>query len=189
MNKLLRTYSVIIPTKTYLRKYIYCEHGFPLEINYNSTLGTLILCMLEKEVFTVKMSEAKKDMRIQYMNDQLEFTASLNTMHYKGSGLSKDKIIAINRYIENSFVEDLHRHCKYHIKETSWRPGIKDAIYAFAESYGIDVETDISFEALKKAEFRYKKRLEEKKLQKTLVTSVPKPNHPLQSLFFPAFAY
>jgi midasin (ATPase involved in ribosome maturation) len=189
MNKPPRTYSIIVPTKTYLRKYVYAEHGFPLNINYTTTLGTLILCMLEKEVFTVKMSEPKKEMRIQFMNDHLEFSASLNTMHYKGSGLSKEKVIAINRYIENSFVEDLHRYCKYHIRETNWRPGIKDAIYAFAESYGIDVETDISFEALKKAEFRYKKRMEEKKLQKTLVTSVPNNINPLQSLFFPAFAY
>ena len=174
MNKPPQTYKVLLPTKTYLRKYIYAEHGWPLVLNYNSVLGTLVLSLLEKQEFTIDMREGKMQKRIQYMNDELEFTALLSTMPYKGYSLSNDKIIAINRYIENSFVEDLHRYCKYHIKETGWRPGINKAIEAFAESYGIELEKDISYEALKKAEYRYKKRLEQKKTLNNLRTFVLK---------------
>jgi hypothetical protein len=189
MTKQIRTYSVNVPTKAYLRKYIYAEHGWPLELNYTTTLGTLILCMLGNEEFSINMNNGDKETRIQFMNDEIEFTAPLNTMRYKGYSLNRDKIIAINRYIENSFVEDLHRYCKYNIKDTAWRPGIHKAIEAFAESYGIVLEEDISFEALKKAEFRYKKRMEEKKLQKTLQRFVPNQQKPLQSVLFPIFSY
>lgn len=175
MKKPQLTYSVKVPTKSYLRKYIYAKYGQSIKLNYTTTLGTLILCMLDKEAFTIKMSDQKKEQRIQYMNDEIVFTAPLNTMRWKGYSLSKDKIIAINRYLEDMFVEDLHRFCKFNIKDTAWRPGIKDAIFSFADSYGIEVDTDISFDALKKAEFRYKKRNEKK-----VVTSVPTSGRPSQ---------
>lgn len=179
MKKPQLTYSVKVPTKSYLRKYIYAKYGQPIKLNYTTTLGTLILCMLDKEAFTVKMSEQKKEQRIQYMNDEIILTAPLTTMRWKGYSLTKDKIIAINRYLEDLFVEDLHRYCKFNIKDTAWRPGIKDAIFSFADAYGIDVETDISFEALKKAEFRYKKKNEKK-----VVTFVPTSGKPSQLDFY-----
>jgi hypothetical protein len=192
MNKPNRSYSVIVPTKAYLRKYIYAEYGHPLELNYLTTLGNLVLCMLGNEYFSVKMNNNDKDTRIQYMNDKIEFMAPLSTMQYKGHSLSKDRIIAINRFIEDDFVSKMSLHVQKNLKNRSWRPGYKDAIYAFAEENGIDVEIDITFEALKKAESRYRDRerlKKEKKLRNISERNVPPPNRSINSLFFPQFAY
>lgn len=180
-----RSYTVRVPTKTYLRKYIYAEYGHPLKLDYHTPLGTLILCLLENEDFSINMNNEKKESRIQYMNDQIEFSGPLSTMRYKGYSLTKDRVIAINRYVENEFIKDLHYHCKTNLKNRMWRPGIKDAIFSFADIYKIEVEIDVTFEALKKAEARYRDR-KEKKTQNISQTFVPQKNNPLQNLFFPS---
>lgn len=192
MIKPNRTYSVIVPTKAYLRKYIYAEYGQPLELNYLTTLGNLVLCMLGNELFSINMNNNDKDSRIQYMNDTIEFMAPISTMRYKGHSLSKDRIIAINRFIEDDFVAKMSLYVQKNLKSRTWRPGYKDAIYAFAEENGIEVEIDITFEALKKAESRYRIREEEKKKKKSqniLQRNVPPPNRSINSLLFPQLAY
>jgi hypothetical protein len=190
MNKTNRLYTICIPTKAYLKKYIQVEYGTivgtPIKLDYLTTLGTLILCLLENDDFSINMNNSKKESRIQYMNDEINFTAPLNTMRYKGHSLSKDRIIAINRHIENEFIRELSFYCKTNLKNRAWRPGIKEAIYSFCEKYGIDVEIDVTFEALKKSESRYRER-KEKKSKNISQTSVPPPQSPLSSLFFPAF--
>lgn len=187
MNKPARSYTVIVPTKAFLRKFIYAEYGHPLKLDYLTTLGTLILCLLENEDFSINMNNEKRDSRIQYMNDKIEFSASLNTMRYKGHSLSKDKIIAINRHIENEFIRELSFFCKTNLKNRAWRPGIKEAIYSFCEKYSIEVEEDVTYEALKKAEFRYRER-QEKKSEKISQTSVPPQNGNIKSMFFPSLS-
>jgi hypothetical protein len=108
------------------------------------------------------MNQRDTAMRISSLNDQIVYHTSIKTMAYKGHALSEDKIIAINRYMENSFVQDLHRWCDGERAKRDWRPGIDKAIYSFAERNNIIVDTDISFDALKQAEYRYRTRLQTK---------------------------
>jgi hypothetical protein len=176
-------YSVKVPTKAYLRKYVYARYGHPLKLNYTTTIGTMILCLVSKEYFDINMNTIKKDVRLSHMNDEIELVAPLGTMKYKGHSITPDKIIAINRYFENSFVEELYNYCRDNIEKRAWRPGINKAINSFCDQYGIEVEEDISFEALKKAESRYRKKIEE-----NIQTFVPRQNKPSQFTFFPAFS-
>jgi hypothetical protein len=184
MNK-PQAYTVKVPTKTHLRKFIYAKHGYPLKLNYQTNYGTIILCMLNREDFSIKMSQFKIDVRLAHMNDSIELTSPINTMHYKGYNMSSDAVIAVNRYFENEFAEELYRYCRDNIKDRNWRPGIHQAIHSFAEIYGIEVDIDISFEALKKCEWRYRKREEEKQMsrKKNSVTFVPPGAKPLQMGF------
>lgn len=177
MNKPPRTYTIEVPTKSYLRKYITAKNGGDLQLNYNTTLGTLVLCLLEKDYFSINMNTESKDVRISYMTDKITFVVRASTMYYKGFSLSNDKIIAINRYMENEFAEELHKYCQGNIEKRDWRPGRNKAVYTFAEKYGIDLYEDISFEALKKAEYRFRIRSEKKpeKIIQSFVHSIILP--------------
>lgn len=168
-------YNVELPTKTYLRKFVSGKNITILD--YNSTLGTLILCLLDKKIFNTNMNDEDMTRRLQYMNDKIVFTCSINTLFYKGLILTCDKIIAINRYIEHSFVEELHMWCRSNTANRIWRPGIDKAIYSFAEKYQINIDEDITFDALKKAEYRHRQRLEVK-----LKSFVP-PKKPPTSMY------
>lgn len=159
------SYAIRIPTKTYLRKYITAKNS--LDLTYNSTLGTIILCLLDKKSHNINMNEKAMESRLQYMNDRITFTTSINTLFYKGLVLTTDKIIAINRYMENAFLEDLHHWCTKDLPgkaiiDRGWIRGIDLSIESFAKNYGIELDVDISYDALKKAEYRYRKRLQEK---------------------------
>ncbi|OLY92310.1 hypothetical protein [Cnuella takakiae] len=158
-------YTVKVPTKTYLRKYVTASLGAPIALNYSSTLGTLILSLLEMDSFSVNMNLVKQDTRLTSFDDCIEAVSSIKTMRYKGYSLTPTKIIAINRFLENAFIEDLYIHCKSSLKKREWRPGIEDGIRSFAEGCGIIIDEDISLDALKKAEWRFRKKKEERKLQ------------------------
>jgi hypothetical protein len=191
MNKPSRSYTVIVPTKTYLRKYLHAQYGNPIKLDYLTTLGNLVLCLLDNKTFTINVSEKYKEQRIQYMNDEVHFTAPISTMYWKGFTLSKDKIIAVNRFIENDFVRELSFYCKSNLKNRAWRPGIKEAIYSFCQEHQIEMDEDVTFDALQKSEFRYRKREEqrkEKKLHNILPKNVHQQNRPLQSILFPSFS-
>jgi len=89
-------------------------------------------------------------------------------MYYAGFSLDDNKIIAINRYFEEQFQEELYNFCQNNIKDKKWRPGIAKAIASFTETYGIIMDEDVTLDALKQAEFRHRKNIE-----KTLQTFVP----------------
>lgn len=108
------------------------------------------------------MNKNDSAIRISYMQDTVNFCASFKTMAYKGHSINPDKIIAINRYFEDVFIDDLYRFCLERTKGSSgWRPGIDAAIEEFARAFNIIIDTDISFDALKKAEYRHRKKQEE----------------------------
>lgn len=174
MQKPPAKYTIKVPTKIYLRKYAYAKYGHPFPLNYNSTLGTLIICLLDKSPFSINMNDDKKDVRMSYMNDVIECTAAATPMRYKSCSLDNDKIIAINRYLENEFTLELHKWCEERKEKRSWRPGIDKAINTFADQYSIIVDIDITFDALKKAEYRY--RIRKEKIFQTFVPPPPKPS-------------
>ncbi len=166
MKTTTKVYTVRVQTKTYLRKYAEVKYG--TNIKYNSTLSILLICLLERKCFTTKMNEDRVNSRMHFLNDQIEFTSSFNTAWWKGVHLGDDKIIAINRFLESQFEIDLHAHCSLNKERRDWRPGIDKAIRSFADQYRIDLDVDITFDALKKKEYRYRKELQGK-----LVTFVP----------------
>lgn len=168
-----RTFTVKIPTKTYIRKYLYKKYGPPLHLNYWDTLGTVVLSILEKQSFDINLNTEKSEIRLSYMKDEIEFISSIGTMNYKGHSINPDKIIAINRFFEDIFSEHLYQYCRDNRSGSAWRPGIDKAIYNFAEICGIIIDTDISFDALKKAEYRHRKKQE-----KILQTFVLPPKNP-----------
>lgn len=114
-----------------------------------------------------------------------EILMQVSNFHRKqlGSKLIKDEIIMINSYLEQSFQKDLYYHCQLfmqHYPKASGRDmGIKDAIYSFAERFGLEIDgtmkdgkmdfKDISYEGLKRMEWRYRSKLEAQKQKKAAV--------------------
>ena len=70
----------------------------------------------------------------------------------------------MNRYFENKFEEELSRFVDKQDLE-GWGK-YKNAIEAFAKHYNIEIEEDISFEALKKMEYRFRKKNLENSLRR-----------------------
>lgn len=157
MNK-LASQTVMIPTKLYLQKYISAWYGNPFHLNNQTIFGTLIICLLDKANYSTGMSTTNRDLRISHMNTSFECIIPIVSTRYKNYELSDDKVIAINRVIETQFDQELMKWCAEKKQNRLWRPGIDKAINSFCDIYGIDLESDISFDALKQREYRYRTR-------------------------------
>jgi hypothetical protein len=200
MNPTNRT--IKIPTKTYLKKFILQEVGTPLITPGEHPIQRFLYILLDKK----KHDYNFKSIQRQY-DDILEVSISYATYHQIGFSLSQENVIQFNDYVEQIFDKELFKFCqdflKYHtvvqeglqsmatmydIKmqrehKRAWFqvPQIKEALEAFAQVYQLEIELDLSFECLKKMEYRARKRYENKKN-----TQLPRPQldtHPLVFLF------
>ena len=72
--------------------------------------------------------------------------------------LPKCNIIYLNKHFEEKFEEELSRHC---FLLSFFKIEIKDALEDFCLRHNISIDDDITYEALKKKEFRARKILEQ----------------------------
>ena len=167
----MKTFAVTIPTKTYLAKYIHGRYGRPIFIDYSTLIGCTVMAFLDKKV-PQDSPTLFRDIRYASFVEKLEMVipASRVLNYSTGLHISKDKAIVMNRFFEAQFEEDLHRHC-YQSVDPSLRErrykgrggcGYEKAITEFAERYGIELDVDITFECLKKSEYRFRKNLEKR---------------------------
>lgn len=151
-------YSVAIPMKPYIKKYVQHIYGSVLRLDHSTTIGSIVLCLLTNDHYSIKISNENADQRLKHLTEKIYIIGPLKAMSYRGFTLTNDKIIAINRFFENCFTDHLHTFCECSIKQTLWRPGVDNAIRTFAESHGIEIDVDVNYEALKKSQYRYRVR-------------------------------
>jgi hypothetical protein len=147
-------YSLHIPTKTYLRKYITSIYGDPIVINTSHYFGLTIIAFLERKFF-FRQKQTVVHQKFDVLNDQL--TIKLPTWWMKqshfGTDIPQQSIIYINKLFEERFEEDLSKFCAvYNAVGVEY----KDAREEFCKLYNIELEEDITGEALKKKEYRYR---------------------------------
>lgn len=94
-----------------------------------------------------------------YYTDKLNIVVSLHNYTHVGSDIAADKILFINRFIEEVFSEHLYWWCQINTQKDSRYKGYADAIRSFAATHNIvldDDNEDISVDGLKRKELRYR---------------------------------
>jgi hypothetical protein len=172
----VKTFALTIPTKSYIRKYIHSRYGYPVVLNNKTLFGTVMISLLEKKAYSSGARDIHKATFSTY-RDKVEMVIpqSYIIKNIHGLHISIDKAIVVNRYYENQFEEDLYHFCKYNLTKNGKHPGYDVAICQFAERHCIEFDVDITFEALKKMEYRFRKNLEKKDYEFVPSTKV----HPL----------
>lgn len=157
-----RYFSVNIPTNTYIKKFIQKRYGNPVPINNNSLLGVVLIAVMDKPKYHVHLKPHEKDSCLKTYTDTLPCVAPLSLLKDYHFHLTKDQIIQINRYFEQSFKEALYIFCANRVDHQKRVKGYDNAIFDFAECYQIAIGTDVTFDCLKKMEYRKRKELEVK---------------------------
>ncbi len=163
----MKHFSLSIPTKTYLKKYLHKRYGLPIPVNSQSLFGMVMISFLEKKVYS-DQPIADRDFRYASFTDKVEVVLPAYRFYHLGLHVTKEKAIVLNRYFEEQFEEDLYRHCLVRVdseraklhRKGKGGCGYDKAINEFAALHGIDLEEDITFECLKKSEYRHRKKLE-----------------------------
>lgn len=155
----MKTFTIRIPTTTYIKKFLHKHYGNTIMINNHNPIGVMVIALLHKKSIAA-MNLAKKDTRFIKFNDQIICLAPWQLRYQAGIHLDDDGVIQINRFFEASFEETLYQFVRFQITTYGRYPGYDEALNLFANRYGIELEFDITFDGLKKIEYRYRKKIE-----------------------------
>lgn len=156
-----QTFSVQIPTSPHIKCLIRHEFGDPIPINNQSLIGVFLIGVLEKKSFHTPLPNGKADLRLHYFTERVTCVAPMSLLKDFGWNIKRDHIIQFNRFFEEHFDRELYIHVKRNTLADARYAGYKQALESFAAQYFIELEKDISFETLKKKEYRYRMKVEE----------------------------
>lgn len=165
-------YTVSLPVKAYILRYVHTVEGKPIYFDSQSMLCQVIRAYLQNRNKS-GLSRQQMQTAVSTRDALLEIKVPLNAKNLKVIGyyISEDNVVLINRFLEQCFETALQKFIKeYTAKATSNRfRDYKGAYLAFAEHYNIVLDEDITYEGLKKIEFRSR----EKKIAENFFTFVP----------------
>jgi len=150
-------YLVKVPCKRYIRKFITSIFGDPVKADRSSSVGCFLNSILTKNTYESRNIGDVFDTK--YMHDHIPFMINKFQFTHIGFDVPKDKVLELNRYLENMFEEMLYSYCHVRI---DINPERKKLIEEFVRLYKIEVDEDISMDALVKMEYRFRKGIEKK---------------------------
>jgi hypothetical protein len=146
-------------TKPYLKKYFEKLYGDPLIFTTNNFFGVVFASLLERPL-ELKQSPDKIRMRVDVYDVLMEVHCPMTflTRNIYGFEVKGEHVISINKLFEERFDEDLFRYCfPFSLTNDIER---KEALELFSNAYGLEIDVDITFDALQKKEYRFRKNQE-----------------------------
>jgi hypothetical protein len=144
------SFSITIPCKSYIKKYCVVNYGDPIFLSFNSSFGDTVLTKISSPDILIVNKDAIS-IAFRHFNAKLKFVLPFHWFGRVSTELSEQQIFRINKYIEGLFKDDLYSF----VRISSWN-GIsrKKAILFFTDFYDINIGEELSYDALKKAEYR-----------------------------------
>jgi hypothetical protein len=172
----MQFYTIHLPVKTYVRKYLSTIYGNPIIIDGRSEFSDVILAKLSSSLHSF-LSPTDLELRLNRFTDRIDIKLPIYYWYQLENKLDQHNIVRINRYFENRFENDFCYAVSLAVSIA--RQERKKAIEAFAVTHGIDVEYDITFDALKKMEYRFRK--EKEKNSKKVLNGLSRENSLFQT--------
>lgn len=150
-------FTLKILTKPYLKKYIHSLYGRTVIFSSANQFGTIILALLDKPS-TIRERKEKIKMKLDEYNVELLIFCPIWFIkkNMYGFDISDNHMISLNKYIEQRFTEDLFKFC-YIMNKCGI--SLEEAMEEFCKCHNIEIDDDITMDALKKKEYRYRKHL------------------------------
>lgn len=146
----------MIPTSPHLKKFISVEYGNPVKLDNGSLLGVVVISLLSKDSFHVALKPKEKSKLMTGYAATVSCCAPMSLMKDYGHSISMDKVIQLNRFYEKLFYEKLFLFVQHRLNKSKRKMGVQDAIVEFCDYYSIELDNEISYDALKKAEYRHR---------------------------------
>lgn len=147
-----------MPCKRYLAKFAHSLYGSPIPANSSSFIGLFIEFALTKNRYGSRSPECFK-----HLDGHLQVQLSRWQFDRIGFDVAPEHALAVNSILDDLFCQHLYIWVVRHTNPNVRYSGTKEAMLSFADRHGIivdDDQEDISFEALKKKEYRTRMRLE-----------------------------
>jgi len=177
-------FYVKIPMPSYLAKFVLARYGNnkAIDIENSNTISTTIYSLLQKPYIKTLESNKAKEITVINYTSYIQCVAPLSLIRDIGFIITNDQVIQFNRFVDDLFEEYLYIFVQKNTKQNQRYCGFKEAIELFAQIHNIEIDVDITFDTLKKAEYRHRKNIE-KKLVASLSPQIIKNQVIQQTLF------
>jgi len=153
----MKSFTFRLPVKKYIQKYLTTLHGPAIPAVMDTDIGFVVLNTLSSRL-EGKVCRGYNNQFKNPWQSSITFTVPFHYFYLTKKELSIYTCILLNRYFENKFEQELSTFVE---KKLLQGLKIKAAIESFASFYNIEIDTDISADALIKMEYRYRKKNEE----------------------------
>lgn len=150
------SFTIQIPTKPYLKKYIQTLYGRPVIFTRENNFGMAVLAFLdEKRYFRHDKKLVHK--AFDKFDDKIEihFPRWWKDRSKFNKGFSEQSVVNINKLFEEQMESHLSFYCRTRNVE------IRSSLYDFCFLHSIEIDIDITYEALKQKEYRTTNNLPE----------------------------
>ena len=147
-----------LPVKSYIKKYLVSNYGDPIILTLNSDIGFIVLNTLSSRLET-KLTRGCKGCIDIFQNrytDKVIFRIPYHYFSITKKEVEASTVYLLNRYFENSFEKEMY---KFVSDKNNQHFSRKKRLELFIGHYNIEIETDITADALIKAEYRYRKKI------------------------------
>ena len=150
----LTAFTLALPCKSYIKKYFTAVYGNPIILNHQTDFGDTVLTKMS----ATPLSQVNKhvlNLSERDYNESLKFQLPVDLLYrIEKLQLTDQQTYSINRFLENVFETDL---CMTVAMAGVFGVEKKIAIERFAARFEIRIEEEITYEALQKKEYRYRK--------------------------------
>jgi hypothetical protein len=149
-------YTIDIPTKPYLKKYLQSLYGDPLTFSRDDYFGSTLTGYLQRKFY----SQNEKELTYRKF-DTFSTTLTVHmpawwlTESHFGTDIPEDNIIFLNKHFENLFEEKL---VTFTMSLGMANVNVKTALELFCKMHNIEIDVDITYDALKQKHYRGRKK-------------------------------
>ncbi len=150
----MKSFTFRLPVKMYIQKYLTSLYGETIPAKMETDIGFVVLNILASRLET-KVCRGYNNQFDNPYQGIITFTVPFCYFSLTKKEITVFTRILLNRFLENKFELDMMLHVDRSLHHGA---SIKSAIEEFAQKHNIDIEEDISFDALKKMEYRHRKK-------------------------------
>lgn len=150
----MKYFTFRLPVKKYIQKYLTTLYGETIPAQMETDIGFVVLNTLASRL-EGKVCRGYNNQFKNPWQSTITFTVPYHYFRLTQKELSIYTCILLNRYFENKFEEALITYIE---KSMLKGKGYKQSIESFSELHRIEIEEDITYEALKKMEYRARKK-------------------------------
>lgn len=176
-------FTVKIPTTPLLKKFINTnflkQNASAIKIDNSTMFGIIIISLLNKPWVTTNLNKYEEATKYSKFTDNIICVGPLSLMSHYGTEITMQQCIQINRHFDEMLNYELYLFCKKNVDESKRYSGYDKILNTFANSYNIIIDQDITFDGLKKREYRFRKEKEKKLIG--VLSSQKHTNNPSQS--------
>ena len=151
-------YSVFLPVKSYILKFVQAKEVTPLKLDGENLISIILWENIDKTAGSLSRPDRRK-YKVEGRTDNLELLIPIRHQERIGKVIHQTAVLHINKFLENYFEYLLVKFIDNNAVPGCREQGYRDNYFQFTNRYGIEMEVDIAYDALRIKEWRLRKQM------------------------------